>query len=327
MQDRHRYLLKRGVLSAFSIFVVATVLFLLFRLMPGDPTLAVVEPTMTEEHRQILREQFGLDKPLYVQYGLYMENLLHGNLGRSFRKSSPVSALIGSKLANTLVLTLSSVVISYVIGILLGGLLAWYRNSNIDYFGSGFVVVTYAAPVFWVGMMSIMVFSFRLGWLPTGGMQSSRATYNGLLDLYFSVGFLKHLILPLTVMVLYGLTIPAITMRNNMIDVLNQDFIQMSRVAGLSEWSIMYRHAARNALLPVVHHAAVSIGFAMGGSVVIESVFSWPGIGRTMWQAVLTQDLPLAQGTFLVLASSIIILNFVADALSVYIDPRAGMTE
>lgn len=327
MQDRHRYLLKRSVLSIFSIIVVATVLFLMFRLLPGDPTTAVVEPTMTEEHRQILREQYGLDEPLYVQYILYMKNLFQGNLGMSFRQAQPVTGLIATKLANTLVLTLTAVFLSYIIGILFGGLLAWYRNTSIDYFGSGFAVLTYAAPVFWVGMMGIMVFSFELGWLPTGGMTSSRASHDGLLDMYLSVDFLKHLLLPLTTMVLYGLTIPTITMRNNMIDVLNEDFIEMTRVAGLSEWSIMYRHAARNALLPVVHHAAISIGFAMGGSVVIEAVFSWPGIGRMMWQAVLQQDLPLAQGCFLVLASSIITLNFIADALSVYIDPRAGVAE
>lgn len=171
-----------------------------------------------------------------------------------------------------------------------------------------------------------MIFSFKLGWFPTGGMRSAAYTGSGL-GRFLSLDFLWHLAIPITVTTLYFLSLPTFIMRNTILDVLGADFILMSRAQGLSELRILYRHAARNSLLPIFHYAAISIGFAFGGSVVIETVFSWPGVGRLMWRAVTSQDFPLAQGAFLVLATMIISLNFVADVLSVYIDPRAATGE
>jgi peptide/nickel transport system permease protein len=327
MKARYRYILQRAALAVFSIFVVASILFFIFRLLPGDPSTAIIAPTMSPDDRQALLRQYGLDEPLYVQYILYMKNLVMGDLGISFRLNRPVMAAIQDKLVNTLVLMLTAVVLAYILGIFIGAILAWNRNTAIDYFGTAIVLVTYAAPVFWVGMMAIMLFSFKLGWLPSGGMRSSTTTYTTQLARFLSVDFLRHLILPLTVTLLYQLTIPTFMMRNNMIDVLDADYIEMARIEGLSEFSILYRHAARSSLLPVVHHAAVSLGFAFGGSVVIETVFSWPGIGRLMWQAARAQDYPLAQGCFLTLATAIIVLNFFADVISVYVDPRAAISE
>lgn len=325
MVERHKYIAKRVVLTVFSIFVVATFLFFLFRLAPGDPTTAILDPGMTAEDRQLLRRQFGLDEPLYVQYVKYMQNLLALNLGVSFRHQQPVVDLILDSGLNTMALMLPSVLIAFVVGPLIGAGLAWHRNTTTDTAGIGLVLLTYATPVFWTGMVAIMIFSFNLGWLPTGGIHSPAYVSDSLVERFVSVDFLHHLVLPLSVTALYYLSIPTLIMRNTMIEVIGSDFIEMARAQGLSRFSILYRHAARNALLPVLHYAAVAIGFAFGGSVVIESVFSWPGVGRLMWQAVLQQNYPLAQGAFLLLATLIIVLNLIVDVLSVYVDPRAAV--
>ena len=326
-QERLRYLLKRAGLSLFSLWIVATALFFAFRLLPGDPTTSVIAPQMSASARAELASQYGLDEPLSVQYLLYMKNLVTGDLGVSFQFNEPVSSLIVPKLVNTLALTATAVILAYLIGSFVGAYLASRRNTNVDIYGTALVLMMYAAPVFWTGMLAIMMFSFRLDWVPSGGIHSVTFVAESFWGGYLSIDFLQHLVLPLIVTTLYFLSVPALTMRNNMIDTLDEDFIQLSRAAGLSDFSILYRHAARNALLPVLHYAAVSLGFAFGGSVVIETVFSWPGLGQMMFKATLAQDFPLAQSTFFLLAAIIIFMNFLADALSVYVDPRTSATE
>ncbi|WP_255171309.1 ABC transporter permease [Natrononativus amylolyticus] len=319
---RLQYVLKRAGFAVGSIFVVANLLFFLFRLTPGDPSTVVADPTMPAEARQEILEQHGLTEPLYVQYVTYMQNLLTGDLGTSFQRNEPVLSILLDTTLNTIVLMLTSVLLAFGIGITIGAFLSWRRNTLIDTIGIGTIILFYAAPVFWTGMVGIMIFSFHLGWVPSGGMRSAGYSSDMLLDRYLSMDFLRHLALPLLVTTLYWLTAPTFIMRNNMIDVLGEDFIKMGRAQGLSERSLIYRHAARNSLLPVVHYGAIAVGFAFGGSVVIETVFSWPGVGRLMWQAVLQEDYPLAQGAFLMLATVIITLNFLVDMISVIIDPR-----
>lgn len=325
--QRLKYLLKRLGLSLVSLWLVATILFLIFRLLPGDPTTSVISPQMSQQARQELAAQYGLTQPLHVQYVYYLKNVATMNLGNSFQYSSPVTEIISGRLVNTLVLMVTSVTLAYVLGVVIGAFLAWKRDTRIDIFGVGVVLIMYAAPVFWTGMLGLMVFSFRLGWVPSGGIHSVTFVADGFWDNYISMDFLRHLALPVTVTTLYFLSVPALTMRNNLLDVLREDFIEMMRAAGLSEYSILYRHAARNALLPVLHYAAVSLGFAIGGSVIIEKVFSWPGLGRLIWQATLAQDYPLAQFSFLMLATIVIGLNFLADVLSAYVDPRVAVEQ
>jgi peptide/nickel transport system permease protein len=322
MASKLNYFVKRFVLMIVTFFSIATVLFLIFRLMPGNPTAAVANPSMPPGVRQQLLEQYGLDQPLYVQYFLFMKNLVFADLGMSFSRQQLVMKLILSKALNTMVLMLSSLLIAFLIGPALGALFAWKRGSLFDTIGVGVVLTTYAAPVFWTGMLGIMVFSFQLGWLPSGGMHSPAFIADSIWESYFSVDFLRHLILPLIVTTMWWLTMPTFIMRNNMIDVMNEDFIEMNRAQGLSEFRIMYRHAARNALLPVLHYGALAVGLAMGTSVIIETVFSWPGLGRMLWRAVIASDYPLAQGGFLAIATIIVVMNFLIDILSVYIDPR-----
>jgi peptide/nickel transport system permease protein len=324
MAERSRYILQRIVLTLFSIWIVATILFLFFRLLPGDPSTSMINPTMSSEARQMILEQYGLTEPLYIQYLLYMKNLLTGNLGVSFTYGVPVSSLIIDRTLNTLSLMLTSILLSYLIGPVIGAYFAWRRNSRVDTFGTGSVLVLRAAPVFWTGMLAIMVFGIILGWVPTGNMHSATYTANTLSERFISVDFLYHLALPLFVTTLYFISVPIFVMRNNMIDILDDDFIELCRAEGLSNFSIIYRHAARNSMLPVLHYAAVAIGFAFGGSVIIETVFSWPGVGLLMWEAVIARDYPIAQNAFLMLATMIILMNFIADLLSVYVDPRTA---
>jgi peptide/nickel transport system permease protein len=309
----------------FSLWVVATILFLFFRLIPGDPSTTMVSPTMSSDTRNMILSQYGLNKPLHVQYYLYMQNLVTGNLGASFQYSESVSSLIFDRVLNTLSLMLTAITISYVVGPLIGAYLAWHRNTSVDTAGTGFVLLLRGAPVFWTGMLGIMVFGIVLGWVPTGNMHSATYSADGIFNRFVSIDFLTHLALPLFVSTLYFISVPVFVMRNNMIDVLGDDFIEMCRAQGLSDLSILYNHAARNALLPVLHYAAVAIGFAFGGSVLIESVFSWPGIGQLMWDSVTARDYPVAQSAFLLLATMIIVMNFIADVLSVYIDPRTAV--
>ena len=315
---------ERLLYSLITILIVATFLFLLFRLVPGDPSSTIVSPSMTKQSREELLEQYGLKKPLYVQYGLYLKNIFSGNLGRSFLRGKPVIDVIIHTSANTLALMLTSTIIVFLAGPFIGAILAWNKGSWLDSSGFILVLIFYALPVFWTGMLSIMIFSFRLGWLPPGGMHSPAFIPQGILQNYFSLDFLRHLILPLSVTSAYFLAIPTLTMRSNMIDILEADFIEMAKAKGLKERTILFKHAARNALLPILHYAAIEIGFAFGGAIVIETVFSWPGIGRLMWQAVQAHDYPLAQGAFLCLVVIIVTLNLIADLLSSYLDPRVS---
>ena len=308
----------------FVLWAVATILFFIFRLMPGNPLVAYIDPTFTAEQQQELLRRFGLDRPLYEQYFIYLRNLLRGDLGDSFFYRDSVTSLILDVFPNTIALTLVALVVSYVIGVLAGTLLAWKRNSRFESISIPFVLMTRAAPEFWLGMILLAVFSFSLGWFPAGGALSAGATYDNAWERYFTLDFLHHLFLPALTLAIYLHGLPLLLMRSNMLEVLQEDFVTMARMKGLSTWSILVRHAARNALLPVVTAFALGIGYSIGGNVVVETVFSWPGLGRLLVRAVAANDYPLAQGAFLLIATVMIVMNFIADLLYGILDPRVG---
>lgn len=324
MTNQLRFIVKRTIASIITFFVMATILFFLFRLIPGDVVDIYLNPSMSPETREGIRESLGLTQPWYVQYMKYMMNVATGDLGVSYVKQQPVWDVLDQKILNTLILVLSGILLAYTIGPIIGAFLAWHRGELIDSIGIGTVLVMYAAPVFWTGMVAIMLFSFQLGWLPSGGMHSSGYVAESFVDHYLSMDLLYHLILPLTIGMLYWLSAPTFFMRSNMFDVLNSDFIEMNKAQGLPKIRILYKHAARNALLPVLHYGATAIGFAFGGSLFLEVVFSWPGVGQEMFTAVQQRDYPTAQGAFLVMSAAIIIMNFLVDIVSVYVDPRAA---
>jgi peptide/nickel transport system permease protein len=308
----------------FVLWAVATILFFIFRLMPGNPLVAYIDPNFTQEQQQALMQRFGLDRPLHEQYVIYLANLLRGDLGDSFFYRAPVTTLIWEVFPNTVALTLFSLLIAYVVGTLGGILLAWLRGTRIEAVTIPLVLTTRAAPEFWLGMILLAVFAFALGWFPSGGANSAGASFPSELARFFSLDFLRHLFLPALTLAIYLHGLPLLLMRSNMLEVMQEDFVVMARMKGLSRWTIMVRHAARNALLPVVTAFAVGIGYSIGGNVVVETVFSWPGLGRLLVRAVAASDYPLAQGAFLVIAAVIVFMNFVADLLYSTLDPRVA---
>lgn len=309
---------------AFVLWAVTTILFLIFRLMPGNPMAAYIDPNFTAEQQQALMARFGLDRPLWQQYFIYLWNLLHGDLGQSFFYREPVADRVFALLPNTLVLTFSSLIIAYGFGILVGAWLAWNRGGLGERAAIPLVLTTRAMPEFWLGMVLLAVFSFSLGWFPAGGTRSPGATFDGLWDLYTSRDFLEHLILPAATLAIYSQGLPLLLMRSNMLEVMNEDFVTMARIKGLSKWSVVVRHAARNALLPVMTSFAIAVGYQIQGNVVVETVFSWPGLGRELVSAVSASDYPLAQGAFLMIAVVVVLMNMVADLLYSLLDPRIG---
>lgn len=320
--DQLTFIVKR-VLQMFIIFwIILTLLFFLVRVGLPDPTHALVVEGLSREEQAIIREQFGLDRPLTVQYLLYLQNSLRGEFGTSFHYRAPVSGIIQEKLLNTSVLMLVAIFISYTLGPLLGVLLTWKRGSKMEIIGIASGLLMRSAPIFWTGMLAIMFFGIYLDIFPTSGMRTLPYEATGFLDKIFTLDFLHHLTLPALIIALHYIGLPMLIMRNTMLEVMGEDFIELCRAKGMSWRRIMYLHAARNALLPVVTQAAITIGLAVGGQVVVETIFSWPGLGREMLQAVRTSDYPMAQASFLLMAVMVLLMNFLSDLVYSYLDPR-----
>jgi peptide/nickel transport system permease protein len=316
------YFLKRFAHMIFVLWAVATILFFMFRTMPGTPLAAFIDNTTTLEQQEALIRQFGLDKSLGEQYWLFLTNLAQGDLGQSFFFKKPVVEVVMEVFPNSVILTLTSLIIAYIFGIVAGAYLAWRRGSWVEGVGIPLVLTTRAAPEFWVGMVLLAYFSFNLGWFPSGGANSSGSNWDSNWQRVTSLDYLSHLALPAITLAIYLQGLPLLLMRSNMLNVLQEEFITMARMKGLSTWTIVMRHAARNALLPVATAFALGIGGAVGGNVVVETVFSWPGIGRLLVNAVAASDYPLAQGAFLMITAVLVVMNFIADVTYHLLDPR-----
>ena len=319
-----RLILTRFAQMLFVLWVVATLLFFMFRLMPGDPSAAYIDSTFTEEQIAQLRRTFGLDRSLHAQYAIYLENLLIGEFGESFHQRRPVLEILGGVLANTVILTLSALLVAYAFGTLTGAWLAFKRGTWMEAVAIPGVLTLRAAPEFWLGMVLLAVFAFKLGWFPSGGANSPGAMFPSEWSRIASGDFLWHLVLPAATLALYLQGLPLLLMRSNMLDVMSEDFITMARMKGLSNWSIIVRHGARNALLPVATAFALGFGASIGGNVVVETVFSWPGLGKLLVNAVAASDYPVAQGAFLLITVVLVTMNFIADLLYSLLDPRVS---
>jgi peptide/nickel transport system permease protein len=306
------------------LWVVASLMFFMFRLMPGDPTAAYIDTTFTEDQQLALKAAFGLDKPLWQQYLLYFYNLAQGNLGESFHHRQPVAKLLFSVLPNTIVLTVSSLLVAYVLGAFVGAWLAWKRGGVLEAVVVPIVLTLRAAPEFWLGMVLLATLGFGLGWFPSGGANSAGANFESEWARLTSRDFLHHLFLPALTLALYLQGLPLLLMRSNMLEVMQEDFVTMARMKGLSETAIVLRHAARNALLPVFTAFTLGLGASIGGNVVVETVFSWPGLGRLLVTAVASSDYPVAQGAFLLITAVLVVMNFLADIVYSSLDPRVS---
>lgn len=316
------YFLKRLSIMFLMVLLVATMIFLMFRLMPGNPTAYVVDPSISAESRALLLERYGLNDSLWVQYQIFMKDLLVLDFGNSFFYNRPAIEIIQEKLYATLFLMISAMIIAYVIGTILGVLMAWKRGSAIESVGIGLSLFFRSAPTFWVGLIAIIIFAVQLRWFPGQGMRTAGTGGGNFQQMFLNTDFLRHLILPTIVASLYFIATPLLIMRNSMLEVLSEDYIEMAKAKGIRKMHILFAHAARNALLPVVTAGVLFIGSAIGGQVLIEVVFNWPGLGREIVTAVTRHDYPLAQAIFIILSAVIMFMNLVADILYAWLDPR-----
>ncbi len=250
---------------------------------------------------------------------------MRGDFGQSFLQNEPVSQILWSALPNTVILTLVSLCLAYLFGIVTGAFLAFRRGTATEAVAIPVALASRAAPEFWLGMLLLALFAFQLGWFPTDGAMSPGAPLGSLGHRLASADFWWHLCLPALTLTLFLQGLPLLLMRATMLEILNEEFIVMARMKGLSRWSIVMRHAARNALLPVVTAFALGLGASVGGNVVTETVFAWPGIGRVLVQAVQGADYPVAQGAFIVIAFVLVIMNTIADLTYAWLDPRVSV--
>jgi ABC-type dipeptide/oligopeptide/nickel transport system permease component len=312
------YVLKRVAFAIVTVFVAVTINFVLFRLAPGSAVTNLSRvPHATQELRHALEVQFGLDKSKWQQYVIYLKQLAHGNLGISYENEQPVSTNLRIALINTLPMVTLGTVFAIVFGVFTGVIAAWRRGTKTEGLTVSSALAFYAMPTQWLGLMLIIIFA---GVLPTGGM-----TNEFLLNPPFWThvkDLATHILLPsLTLgLVLYGEY--TLIVRSAMLETLGEDYILTARAKGLKPRTIVRKHALRNAMLPITTLIALSLGYIVAGAILIEIVFSWPGIGRAVYQAVLQRDYPMLQGAFLVLTLSVIFCNLAADLLYFKLDPR-----
>jgi len=314
------FIIRRILYTLLTLFGVATILFFLFRIAPGDPTAQVISPALDEVAQARLKEAYGLDKPLLVQYVLYLKNMVVLEWGRSFTSSRKVFDILTYRFWNTIFLMGAAMGFVLVIGTFMGMVMAWRRQGPLDVGGTVVALIFQSAPPFVSGLLLLMVLSYRLDLFPTGGMFTPGAA-----RVFLSGDFLHHLVLPTITVALFYLATPMLIMRDSMLEVMGSDFIELAKAKGLAPHVVMIKHAARNALLAVVTVSSLMIGFAIGGQVLVESVFSWPGMGQLMVEAASSHDYPVAQATFVVLAALVIFLNLASDISYCYLDPRIKM--
>ena len=316
-----RYIIRR-LFQAVSIVLAIIVLnFFLLNMAEGDAVdvLAGEAGSATPEYMAELRAKFGLDQPLPVQLLVYLKNIISLDLGYSFRHDMPVSVLIVDRFWPTLLLMVSTIILAVLFGILLGLLAAINLNTWKDVVISVFALITYATPLFWVGLMMIVVFSINLRWFPTSGMENIAAFYEGF-DRFVDIA--HHLVLPTITLSLFYLALYTRLMRASMLEQYGQDYVVTARAKGLPERRITFGHVLRNALLPVVTMAGVQVGALIGGSVIVESVFAWPGLGMLAFESLFARDLNLLLGIFLISSVLVVVVNLIVDVIYCFLDPR-----
>jgi len=314
--------LRRTVLQAVPTVVVIVILnFFLLRLAPGDAAdvLAGEAGSATVETMAAFRERFGLDLPALDQLLAYLGNLAHFSLGQSPRYNMPVASLIMQRLPNTLMLMLVALGLALAIGIAAGTVMASFVGRWADRALSVLALLFYSIPGFWVGLMLIVAFSVKLGWLPSGGAETIGSGFTGIDAV---IDGLQHLILPALSLALFYVAIYARLTRGAMLEVASQDYVRTARAKGLSPFAVTTGHVLRNALLPVTTMAGIHLGGMMGGAVVVETVYSWPGLGRLAFEAVMGRDFQVLLGILLLSSLLVVAVNAVIDIVQAWLDPR-----
>jgi peptide/nickel transport system permease protein len=310
-----RYLARRLLQLLPVLFGVSVVIFTVLRLAPGDPAEIMLGSQATKEDLDRLRTELGLTQPVHVQYLLWMSHVVRGDLGRSIWRKRPVLTEVLHHYKATIILTLAALTLSAVGGTTLGVTAAVRPNSLLDRCSAVASLFGASVPVFWLGIVLMVIFALELRWLPASGMFSP---YGGgdLGDL------LRHLVLPAVTLASATITIIARLTRSAMLEVLGQDYVRTARAKGLVEWAVVVRHGLKNALVPIITVIGVQTGVLLGGAVLTETVFAWPGVGTLMVQGILTRDFPLVQGCVLIIAMTFVLINLVVDLLYVWLDPR-----
>jgi peptide/nickel transport system permease protein len=316
-----KYLIRRILQVIPVVFGVVILNFLLLQLAPGDlaTVLAGEAGGAPKEYIDQLRQRFGQDQPVLIQLFNYLRNLVVLDLGYSFRQSAPVLDLLMQRMGATLLLMGATLLLSLGLGVAMGVLAALWVRTWKDHVISVAAIIFYATPLFWIGLMLILVFSIQLGWFPTSGMEDVVAFNEGFAR---AVDIAHHLVLPTITLSMFYLALYARLMRASMLEQRGLDYVSMARAKGLSERQITTRHVFRNALLPVVTMAGIQFSSLLGGSVVVESVFAWPGLGQLAYQSLFARDFNLLLGIFFLSACLVVVVNLVVDIIYVLLDPR-----
>jgi ABC-type dipeptide/oligopeptide/nickel transport system permease component len=301
----HQYLVQRFVASVVTLLGVSLIVFLMLRLLPGDPARIIAGLLATEEDVARIQRDLGLDRPLTVQYAIFVGRLARGNLGVSARTSQPVVQELRPRLAYTLRLALVSAGLAAALGVLAGTLAATRPYSGFDYTLSLATLFGVSMPVYWLGLMLIIVFAIHLNWLPAAGSEGAAS-----------------IILPALTLAAFSVALIARMTRSSMLEVLRQDFVRTARAKGLGERLIVARHALKNALIPIVTVIGLQFGALLGGAVLTESVFGWPGMGQLLVESIFSRDYPMVQGIVLVFSALFILTNLLVDLCYAVIDPR-----
>lgn len=337
--DRTRAILRKAAWSVFTIFFVIILNFFLFRILPGDPARAGIrDPRLNKDAVEALRVRFGLDKPIIncfeslnpikigscsvnpldTQFFIYVKNLLQGEMGFSYHTNRPVVEVLGERLWNTILLIGVGQILAILFGVAFGIFAAWRARTSIDYASVGASLVAWSLPTFWLAI--VLLFWGSMIGLPVAGKATPGMSSYPLLQQWGDIA--KHMLLPSITYTIVYMGEYTLIMRSSLLDVLSEDYILTAKAKGLSTVQILRDHALKNAMLPLVTVIAINLGFTVAGVIQIESVFSWPGLGSAIFEAVVRRDFPMLQGAFLLIAVAVIIANLLADLTYNYLDPR-----
>ncbi len=316
-----QFILIRLGKAVLVVLGVAVLNFILIKMAPGDPAAVMAGEAGAGDAQFIaqLREQFGLDKPFLTQLWIYISSVMQGDLGYSYRNGVSVAQLIADRFPATLLLTGCAFVFSLLVGITAGVVAAWKRGKLADSAVMAGALLFYATPLFWIALMSVLLFSIQLNIFPAFGMETLGAGYTGWARVW---DIAQHLVLPVATLGLFSSAVYARLTRASMLEVMSLDFVKTAKAKGVPQARIIRRHVLRNAILPVFTFASMQAGQLVGGAVLTETVFAWPGIGRLMFDALLQRDYPVLLGVFLVTAAFVVLINLVADLLYRFVDPR-----
>ncbi|MDS0256602.1 ABC transporter permease [Thermoplasmatales archaeon AK] len=320
MNDFAKYLLKRVIFAIISIFVIISFDFFLFRLMPGNPIeILYRNPALSQSQINALESQFGLNLPLWQQFVLFLKNTLDGNFGISIYYKQAVANVLFPALVNSLILLIPATIIAIVLGIVTGRISAYRRGTSTDATVTGVSMALYSIPTFWLGGMLILLAIFT-GAFPVSGMYTLGEAFPSIVAKFGNL--LSHMVLPLITLTLVLFGQFTIIMRNSLVDILGEDYILFAKSKGASDSYIMKRHAMPNAELPMISLIAVNLGLTVGGAILTEVVFSWPGVGLLIYDSINARDYPVLQAAFVIIAVVIVLANLFADILYSYLDPR-----